>query len=286
MALQPAAGLGPILNAIDIIVADTQQKRRALRDDRIRQEGFDREDSQRSQSGKITALGKIFGIQGIDPAQKQKAFDTIIDTIGNPDTDVGGFDLSAEEEVDRFDLSPETEAMFPALEGFKPTLPELFKIQDQRTARQRADDQRKIVKANLKKIRDQKTKTPKDTTRKDFVKNLNEFKQTQTEELKRITEKDITSLRGGFKPKSGQEDRFKELETELIPELEKLERTVSGFRSSSIEELSRWVERGWLEKDMMKQLLIDNGLLEEFNDQQQNPQPQKIQPQKRKLQGF
>jgi len=289
MALQPAAGLGPILNAIDIIVADTQQKRRALREDTIRREGFEREDRQRLQSGKIGALGKIFGIEGIDPGQKQKAFETIIDTIGNPDTDVGGFDLSAREEVDKFGLTPETEDIFPTLQGAEFELPEFLNIQSQRTARQRATDTGKQIKANVQKIRAGKTgsKSAKDTTRKDFVKNLDEFKQTLTEESKRISQKDILDSTGRrFVGKPGQEDRFKELETELKPELEKLERTVSGFRSTSIEELSRWVERGWLERDMFKTLLIENGLLDEFNEQAQNPQPQKPKPQPRKLQGF
>lgn len=287
MALQPAAGLGPILNAIDIIVADTKEKRKELREDTIRQEGFEREDRRFLQTGKIGALSKIFGIKGIDPAQKQKAFDTIIDTLANPDIDIPSFELPEQEQ--KFGLTPETEGIFPTLQGGEFELPEFLNIQSQRTARQRADDARKKLKAETQRIRDLKNKTLKDITRKDFIKNLNEFKQTLTEESKRITEKDITSLRGGFKPKSGQEDRFKELQSDVIPELEKLERTVSGFRSTSIEELSRWFDRGWIEKDMLKELLIENGLLDEFNDildQPQNSQPQKIQPQKRQLQGF
>jgi len=293
MALQPEKGLGPILNAIDIIVADTQQKRREVRDDRIRQEGFDREDTQRLQSGKITALGKIFAIKGIDPPQKQKAFDTIIETLANPDTDIPSFELPEKEQ--RFDLTPEDIEAFPALEGFRPDLPGLFNIKKQRTTEQQTADQRDLVKANIQNIRARtqkilsgKTdKTKKDTTKKDFVKNLDEFIRTVTEESKRISQKDILDVTGRrFVGKSGQEERFKELETELKPELEKLKRTVLGFRSTSIEELSKWVERGWLGKDMMKQLLIDNGLLDEFNDQTQNPQTQNPQPQKRKLQGF
>lgn len=264
MALQPKKGLGPILNAIDIIVAGTQQKRRELRQDTIRREGFEREDRQRLQSGKIGALGKIFGIKGIDPAQKQKAFETIIDTIGNPETDVGGFDITAREEVEeepRFGLSPETEEIFPTLAGQDFDLPEFFKIQDQRTKRQRADDARTKLKDTMTRARKKKDTTKKDTARKDFVKNLNEFKQTLTDESKRITEKDLT---GKFAPVAGQEDRFKELQTDTIPELEKLERTVSGFRSTSIDELEAWVERGWIEKDMLRELLEENGLTEEF----------------------
>lgn len=275
MALQPEKGLGPILNAIDIIVADTQQKRREVREDRIRREGFEREDTQRLQSGKIGALGKIFGIKGIDPAQKQKAFDTIIDTIGNPETDVGGFDLSAQKEIDKFGLTPETEDVFPTLKGGEFELPEFLDIQSQRTTRQRAIDAGKLLKAQTQKIRTG-GKPEKDTTRKDFVKNLNEFKQTLTEESKRITEKDLI---GNFKPAKGQKNRFKELQTDVIPELEKLERTASGFRATSIEELAKWFDRGWIEKDMLKELLIENGLLDEFNAILDQPQqPQKSQP--------
>lgn len=287
MALQPEKGLGPILNAIDIIVQDTQQKRREVRDDRIRQEGFDREDSQRLQSGKISALGKIFGIQGIDPAQKQKAFDTIIDTLANPDTDVGSFDLP--ENDPKFGLTEETTNVFPTLEGGEFELPEFLNIQRQRTAQQRADDSGKKIKADIQKIRAGKSgKTKKDTKRKDFVKNLNEFKDTIKEESKRISQKNLLDSSGrSFVGKPGQEDRFKELQTDVIPELEKLERTVSGFRSTSIDELGRWFDRGWIERDIFKQLLIENGLLDEFEAIiDQLPQPRKPQPQKRKLQGL
>ncbi len=288
MALQPEKGLGPILNALDIIVADTQQKRREVRDDRIRQEGFDREDTQRLQSGKIGALGKIFGIQGIDPAQKQKAFDTIIDTLANPDTDVGSFELP--ENDPKFGLTEETTDVFPTLEGGEFELPDFLNIQSQRTARQRATDAGKRLKALTEKGRTG-DKPKKDTTRKDFVKNLNEFKDTQKEELRRITQPGLRT--GTFSPKSDPNDpnvkientnRVNELQNDSIPELEKLERTVSGFRSTSIEELSKWFDRGWIEKDMLKELLIENGLLDEFNDT--SNLPQKPPPRKSKPVGF
>jgi len=50
-----------------------------------------------------------------------------------------------------------------------------------------------------------------------------------------------------------------------------LERTVSGFRSTSIEELGKWFDQGWIKKDIFKELLEDNGLLEEFISLQGEP---------------